>query len=143
MNIIKSTISSLLLFFVFSINANANSWYLKDAEQYENMRISNVFFAPYEHSPRICAYFSAVDGDKSRDITACAVADNGYYVKNRNGTGAYNQMYDMVKYFYTTGESISVYVRKNEFGSFDSSISKHELVGIGTCNGWCFGEKTS
>ncbi|HHR5901452.1 TPA: subtilase family AB5 toxin binding subunit [Providencia alcalifaciens] len=145
MNFVKSTVSMVILLMAFSMNAyaNTNDWYLKDTERYENMRITNVFFAPYERSPRICVSLAAVDGNNEKDTTACAVADNGYYIKNGQGTGAFSELYDMVKYFYTTGETISVYLRKNEFSAFDSSVSKNELVGMGTCNDWCFGEDVS
>ncbi|MDM3448008.1 subtilase family AB5 toxin binding subunit [Citrobacter sp. Cb027] len=126
---------------VFNVSADVNRWYLKDTVRYDNMQIKNVFLAPYLLSPRVCAYFSAENTlNKADDIVACAMSDNGYYRKNGNGTGAYDQIFELVKHFYATGEIVSVYVHKNYIPDMDSSISKNELVGIGTCNEWCFGE---
>ncbi|EBH6158707.1 pertussis toxin [Salmonella enterica] len=121
-----------------NVYATVNSWYLKDTTKYENVRITNVFYAPYLHSPRICAYFTA--SSDGSNVTGCAVADNGYYQKNAVQTSPFMEIFDTVKYFYTTGEKISVYIRINAFSHFDSSVSQNEIVAIGTCNQWCFGE---
>ncbi|ECG1194496.1 pertussis toxin [Salmonella bongori] len=122
----------------YDSNAAVNSWYLKDTVKYEHMRITNIFYAPYLHSPRICAFFTAQPG--KQNVTGCAVADNSYYAKNNAGTSPFDEIFSTLRYFYATGEDISVYIRSNAFSDFDTSISRNEIVAIGTCNGWCFGE---
>ncbi|EHI8475828.1 pertussis toxin [Salmonella enterica] len=121
-----------------NVYASVNRWYLKDTVKYENVKVTNVFYAPYLHSPRICAFFTASQGGSN--VAGCAVADNDYYQKNTAQTSPFMEIFDTVKYFYTTGEKISVYIKLNAFPEFDTTVSKHEIVAIGTCNGWCFGE---
>ncbi|MGL4756045.1 MAG: subtilase family AB5 toxin binding subunit [Aeromonadaceae bacterium] len=141
----KKAMSKVVLFcfsllWAHSSLVAANSWYLTDSTVYKNYTIKNIFYAPHGINPRICAYFAPVSSGEP--ISACSVADLGAYSKQTEAAApVYPSIFNMVKLFYVTGESVNIYVRKNMFSEMDTSLSKHELVGIGSCNGWCFGER--
>lgn len=140
----KGILCFMLVFissFVYAGSNGVTEWYLKDTVRYQNVKVSNIFYAPYEHSPRICAYFVPQSGNSTEELIACATSDNGYFVKNNEGSRAFDQLASMLRYFYYTGENVNVFVMKNKFPDFDSTLSHHELVGIGSCNdGRCLGE---
>lgn len=136
---ISAVIISVNAFSAESGNKNANNKFLVDTVKYENVRVKNIFFAPYKNSSYICAYFDSVKAG-GKDASGCAMIDNGSFQVNANNHNSYPSMYSALLNFYDTDDVISVYLKKDVFKDYDTSISDNEIVAVGSCNDWCFGE---
>ncbi|HDX6815656.1 TPA: subtilase cytotoxin subunit B-like protein [Escherichia coli] len=109
-----------------------------------NVQINNLTFGVYNSGGKESRFFCIGIKRDNAQLPVHSICKVDVYGHHKQG---FDNMLEMAKYYYATGEELRVYYKENVWSDtdFKSAFSSNELISISTCSShdYCMGPRTN
>ena len=134
----------IALFFM-SLNSGVSHAGMADYNTYlSNVQINNLTLGVYNSGGKESRFFCIGIKRDNAQLPVHSICKVDVYGHHKQG---FDNMLEMAKYYYATGEELRVYYKENVWSDtdFKSAFSSNELISISTCSShdYCMGPRTN
>mgnify|MGYP004711018975 FL=1 len=134
----------IALFFMSLISGVSHAGMADYNTYLSNVQINNLTLGVYNSGGKESRFFCIGIKRDNAQLPVHSICKVDVYGHHKQG---FDNMLEMAKYYYATGEELRVYYKENVWSDtdFKSAFSSNELISISTCSShdYCMGPRTN
>ena len=134
----------IALFFMSLISGVSHAGMADYNTYLSNVQINNLTFGVYNSGGKESRFFCIGIKRDNAQLPVHSICKVDVYGHHKQG---FDNMLEMAKYYYATGEELRAYYKENVWSDtdFKSAFSSNELISISTCSShdYCMGPRTN